>query len=198
MNFVAMHFEENGNKLTLIKFRNTRRTWRRIEISYDSERASIWQTNRLLRKVTSFVGDLPVFCCYAKEKQEKIYNAFIRPFFFYNLKYPNAKSKSINFNFYDINDIAKKILPDIKNTKIKTLVKYFNISYDPKSTLSFLTAIGTIVNKLVKLNSTDSSILSSTACYSVRFKEMELNHAYLYQPFTPNAYDSFTASFHCI
>ena len=88
MDFVAMHFEKNGisAKLALVKFKNGRRLWKKIKITYYTGHtyhryALIHETNELLEKVSSFVGDLPVFCCKAEVKTKEIYNTFRDPFF---------------------------------------------------------------------------------------------------------------------
>ena len=78
MDFVAMHFEKSGSsaKLALVKFKNGRRLWKKIKITYYTGHtyhryALIHETNELLEKVSSFVGDRPVFCCNAEVKRKK-------------------------------------------------------------------------------------------------------------------------------
>ena len=168
MDFVAMHFEKSGcsAKLALVKFRNGRRLWKKIKITYHTGHtypgyALIHETNELLEKVSSFVGDLPVFCCNAEVKTKEIYNTFCDPFFWYDT------NKRLCFNLYDIKSAAKKLVPDLNNTAIKTMARYFGISYSSKSPVSIATAVGSIANKLIKLNSSDSNILDLCSCHQL-------------------------------
>lgn len=168
MDFVAMHFEKSGGsaKLAFVKFRNGRRLWKKIKITYRTGHTYpgyelIHETNELLEKVSSFVGDLPVFCCNAEVKTKEIYNTFCGP----SIWYPT--SKRLCFNLYDIKSAAKKLIPDLNNTAIKTITKYFGISYNPKSPVSIATAVGYIANKLMKLNSSDPSILTLCSCHQL-------------------------------
>ena len=168
MDFVAMHFEKSGSsaKLALVKFKNGRRLWKKIKITYCpgqtySGYALIYEINELLEKVSSFVGDRPVFCCNAEVKTKEIYNTFCDPFFWYDTY------KQLCFNLYDIKSAEKKLVPDLNNTAIKTITKHFGISYSSKSPVSIATAVGSIANKLIKLNSSDSNILDLCSCHQL-------------------------------
>lgn len=168
MDFVAMHFEKSGSsaKLALVKFKNGKRLWKKIKITYCPGQtypgyALIHETNELLSEVSSFVGDLPVFCCNAEVKTKEIYNTFCDPFFWYDTY------KQLCFNLYDIKSAAKKLVPDLNNTAIKTITKHFGISYSSKSPVSMATAVGSIANKLIELNSSDSSILTLCSCHQL-------------------------------
>ena len=175
MDFIAMHFEKNGSsaKLALVKFRNGRRLWKKIKITYYTGHtypgyALIHETNELLSEVSSFVGDLPVFCCNAEVKTKEIYNTFCGP----SIWYPT--SKRLCFNLYDIKSAAKKLVPDLNNTAIKTMARYFGISYDSKTPVSIATAVGSIANKLIELNSSDPNILALCTCHQLYLSFREI------------------------
>ena len=86
MDFVAMHFEKNGisAKLALVKFKNGRRLWKKIKITYYTGHtyhryALIYETNELLEKVSSFVGDLARFLLQCLSKNERNLQYLLRP-----------------------------------------------------------------------------------------------------------------------